>query len=99
MSVADYVATILSHEQFTAILCDHRVIQAKEAVFADCVHPWPKPIQDLLNARSLRLFSHQAEAINYIRSGRSVVVSTPTASGKSLIYNLPFRRHQLLRTA
>ncbi len=36
-----------------------------------------------------RLYSHQARAIDLIRSGRHVVVATPTASGKSLIYNLP----------
>lgn len=34
-----------------------------------------------------KLFSHQAEAIEHILAGRNVVVSTPTASGKTLIYN------------
>jgi DEAD/DEAH box helicase domain-containing protein len=36
-----------------------------------------------------RLWSHQVEAIDAIRAGRSVVVSTGTASGKSLCYQLP----------
>ena len=35
------------------------------------------------------LYRHQAQAIDHIRSGRHVVVATPTASGKTLIYNLP----------
>ncbi len=35
------------------------------------------------------LYSHQAEALDAIRAGRDILVSTPTASGKSLIYNLP----------
>ena len=35
------------------------------------------------------LYSHQSEAINHIRSNASVVVATPTASGKTLIYTLP----------
>ncbi|HEX6245926.1 MAG TPA: DEAD/DEAH box helicase, partial [Polyangiales bacterium] len=35
------------------------------------------------------LFSHQAEAYQAARGGQDVVVSTPTASGKSLWYNLP----------
>jgi DEAD/DEAH box helicase domain-containing protein len=34
-----------------------------------------------------RLYSHQAEAIELLRRGENVLVSTPTASGKSLIYN------------
>ena len=36
-----------------------------------------------------RLYSHQAEAWDAIRDGRDVVVVTPTASGKTLCYNLP----------
>lgn len=40
-----------------------------------------------------KLYSHQSDAINAIRRGEHVVISTPTASGKSLIYNLPFFDH------
>src|SRR5947199_3538127 len=36
-----------------------------------------------------RLYSHQAEAYEHARAGRHVVVVTPTASGKTLCYNLP----------
>ena len=36
-----------------------------------------------------RLYSHQAEALTHIRAGKNLLVATPTASGKTLIYNLP----------
>src|ERR1051326_1781590 len=36
-----------------------------------------------------RLYSHQAEALEHIEAGRNVVIVTPTASGKTLCYNLP----------
>lgn len=36
-----------------------------------------------------RLYSHQAEAVERVGSGNNVVVVTPTASGKTLCYNLP----------
>jgi DEAD/DEAH box helicase domain-containing protein len=36
-----------------------------------------------------RLYSHQAKAYEAIRKGRHLVVVTPTASGKTLCYNLP----------
>ncbi len=43
-----------------------------------------------LNARGIEsLYSHQAEAWDAVASGRHVVVVTPTASGKTLCYNLP----------
>ncbi|MFQ6102570.1 MAG: DEAD/DEAH box helicase, partial [Anaerolineae bacterium] len=35
------------------------------------------------------LYTHQADAISAILAGRHVVVVTPTASGKTLCYNLP----------
>ncbi len=36
-----------------------------------------------------QLYSHQAEAIAHATSGRNVVTVTPTASGKTLCYNVP----------
>jgi DEAD/DEAH box helicase domain-containing protein len=47
-------------------------------------------LRDVLRRRGIELFySHQVEAINLIKEGENVVVMTPTASGKSLIYNIP----------
>src|SRR5580698_1017285 len=43
-----------------------------------------------LIARGIRqLYSHQAAALEHAEAGRNVVVVTPTASGKTLCYNLP----------
>src|SRR2546425_568619 len=36
-----------------------------------------------------RLYTHQADAYHAVRNGRHLVVVTPTASGKTLCYNLP----------
>jgi DEAD/DEAH box helicase domain-containing protein len=36
-----------------------------------------------------QLYTHQAEAASHALAGRNVVVVTPTASGKTLCYNLP----------
>jgi len=45
---------------------------------------------DVMRERGVdRLYSHQAEACALASSGQSFVVPTPTASGKTLCYNLP----------
>ena len=36
-----------------------------------------------------RLYTHQARAIEHALAGRHVVITTPTASGKTLCYNVP----------
>ncbi len=36
-----------------------------------------------------QLYTHQAEAVTHALGGRNVVVITPTASGKTLCYNVP----------
>ena len=36
-----------------------------------------------------KLYKHQAQAVRFIRNGQDVVLVTPTASGKTLCYNLP----------
>ncbi len=36
-----------------------------------------------------RLYTHQAEAAEAVHAGKNVVIVTPTASGKTLCYNLP----------
>jgi DEAD/DEAH box helicase domain-containing protein len=63
---------------------------AREPVWSEPQKPWPEPLQNLLYAIGIpRLYGHQASAVNHIRSGRHVIVATPTASGKTLVYNLP----------
>jgi DEAD/DEAH box helicase domain-containing protein len=51
------------------------------------------PLDDLLASylgqHRIRLYTHQCEAINCIRSGKNVIITTPTASGKTLAFNLP----------
>ena len=47
-------------------------------------------IVDALRGRGIEeLFSHQARVWELVEAGRHVVVVTPTASGKTLCYNLP----------
>ena len=67
-----------------------KTIPAKEAHFV----PFPKLIPEkivrvLQNQGISSLFSHQASAYEQIRAGKNVVIVTPTASGKTLTYNLP----------
>jgi DEAD/DEAH box helicase domain-containing protein len=67
-----------------------RTVPSAEARYA----PWPELIDPRLRAalesRGVRqLYTHQAASLEFALSGRNVVVTTPTASGKTLCYNAP----------
>ncbi|MFA4877396.1 MAG: DEAD/DEAH box helicase [Methanoregula sp.] len=51
--------------------------------------PLSPALQSYLDQTGIRLYSHQSEAINYLRAGKNVVITTPTASGKTLAFNIP----------
>ena len=65
-------------------------IPARDAVYADFPECVDSRIIAALHRRGVnKLYSHQASAIKEIDNGKSVVVVTPTASGKTMCYNIP----------
>lgn len=46
-----------------------------------------------------KLYTHQIKAIEKLKEGKDVLISTPTASGKSLIYNIPVIEEVLKKSA
>lgn len=69
----------------------HVVFEPRESTYGDLDFLLSQGLVNALyNAHGItRFYSHQAEALNSLHSGCHVVVSTPTCSGKSLIYQLP----------
>jgi DEAD/DEAH box helicase domain-containing protein len=65
-------------------------LRARRARYARLDVPLPAALNAALKAAGVeRLFRHQAQGINAVRQGQHVVVSTGTASGKTLVYNVP----------
>ena len=63
-------------------------IPAKEASFKK-VDDLDDRIVDYLNSKDAKLYKHQAETYEAIKDGENVIITTPTASGKTLAFNLP----------
>jgi len=65
-------------------------IPARDAQFAP-VPEWVRPeLAAAFSAKGIsQLYTHQAAAAEMVRAGKNVVVVTPTASGKTLCYNVP----------
>ncbi len=63
-------------------------IPAKKANFKK-VDNLNENIIGYLDSKDVRLYTHQAETYEAIRNGKNVIITTPTASGKTLAFNLP----------
>lgn len=62
----------------------------KKPIFADFPKNIDRRIVDTLKKRGIeQLYSHQASAIQAAIDGDDIVVVTPTASGKTICYNVP----------
>ncbi|MCR4428008.1 MAG: DEAD/DEAH box helicase [Caldiserica bacterium] len=72
------------------------VLSGKPPVHGEILRPLPDSIEKILNSQGLRLYSHQGQAINLLREGKDVIIATPTASGKSLAFNIPVMESLLL---
>jgi len=67
----------------------HHRIPPREGQWAIDEKISPRLLTSLKHLQIKALYAHQAEAIQKIRQGKNVVIATPTASGKTLIYTLP----------
>lgn len=80
----------LAEPDIAASVVTHRVLPATEAR-TEAFPGWlDHGLVDALERRGISaLYSHQREALDALHEGRNVAIVTPTASGKSLCYNLP----------
>jgi len=66
------------------------VAPAREARYADFPPDLDPRLRAALVARGVpQLYAHQRDAWSHVASGHDTVIVTPTASGKTLCYNLP----------
>src|SRR5581483_4429136 len=65
-------------------------LPAEAPRFGELEPPLPAALRDALAASGAgRLWSHQVDGLAALRRGEDVLVTTPTASGKSLVFQLP----------
>ena len=72
---------------FNQFLVLEKVLPPQKPVFKEISFENPK-INHFLKDRGFKLYSHQVEAIKKVKEDKNLVITTPTASGKSLIYIL-----------
>jgi DEAD/DEAH box helicase domain-containing protein len=89
-TVIQILGTLVGRYRSDEVLTAVKQMQARDAVF----RPLPDWVRVELSGAYRdkgieKLYSHQAATAELVHSGKNVVVVTPTASGKTLCYNLP----------
>jgi DEAD/DEAH box helicase domain-containing protein len=84
--VSDFLSELKRNESVSG----YHYLPAREPHWVDLPEDLDPAVRGALSERGIeKLFSHQAEAFRMAQAGSNVVVVTPTASGKTLCYNLP----------
>jgi DEAD/DEAH box helicase domain-containing protein len=89
-TVEEALGALVARYRADEVLTTVRHIPAREAQFR-VMPEWVRPeLREAYRAKGIeKLYSHQASAVELARAGKNFVVVTPTASGKTLCYNLP----------
>ncbi|MDR2049593.1 MAG: DEAD/DEAH box helicase [Treponema sp.] len=81
---------LLASPEFAPNIVVNRLIPAADGDYAPFPAGLDSRLAGVLRRRGIgQLYTHQAEVFEKARAGMDVVVVTPTASGKTLCYNLP----------
>lgn len=90
-SAVDGVLQVLEESESLGPQIVHRhLMPGAAAQFLELDPPLPEVLQEALGEIGAgRLWSHQAAGVEAARAGRDVLVTTPTASGKSLVFQVP----------
>ena len=90
MDVSAYIRKLKNDPQFMANVTSWQVTPARPARYGAFPAGLDSRIVETLRARGIeRPYVHQAQAINAALAGQDFVVVTPTASCKTLCYNVP----------
>jgi DEAD/DEAH box helicase domain-containing protein len=88
--VSEVLDTLAQRDATGEILTAVRHYPARAAQFAEFPSWVQKESREAYQAKGIRqLYTHQAATAEAVHAGKHVVIVTPTASGKTLCYNLP----------
>ena len=96
LDTSDVLSTIKRHPDYDGQVVHVQSIARKQPSFSIERTKFKPALERALTELGLdRLFSHQVRALNALYEGSNVMVATPAASGKSLIYNSAVLNHIL----
>ncbi|MGQ9919751.1 MAG: DEAD/DEAH box helicase [Desulfobacca sp.] len=89
-NLAAFLEELRGAADYQLSLSHYHHLPAELGRFAAPRQPLAAPVELALRRLGIsQLYAHQAQALDLLQEGRHILVATPTASGKTLIYNVP----------
>lgn len=65
------------------------LLHPKEPIYGELKKDLSHNIKNYLLKKNIKLYKHQCDAIDSLIVGKNIIITTPTASGKTLAFNIP----------
>lgn len=89
-TISEYLLALNGSPKFGPQVVYQKTLEGEAAQYSKKALPVHEKLVQYLQSQGIaKLYGHQQQAIEYIQAGKDIIVATPTASGKSMIYNLP----------
>ena len=88
MNLREFIESLRHHPDYEGSIVHYQFVPPRGPGYSEFRSASPFTLEILKGLGIHKLYNHQVKAIELIRQNKNVAVATPTASGKSLIYNI-----------
>ena len=89
-SISEYLQALKGSRKYGPQVVCHKSFPEQEAHWQPSSPNLSPKLSTCLQQLGIsKLYDHQVKALKLVQEGRDLLAATPTASGKSMIYNLP----------
>ena len=89
MIVKSIVSALKRNSRYKERVEHIEILPIKEPIYGRLKKHLPNNIEDYLSKKGFKLYKHQCDAIEALRTEKNIIITTPTASGKTLAFNIP----------
>ena len=87
--VEEMVLALKKESKFKDRVEHIEILPPKKPIYGELKKDLPQNLKNYLLKKNIKLYRHQCNAIEYLRAGKNIIITTPTASGKTLAFNIP----------
>ena len=91
-AIEEYIRDTRTSGNYEGQIVHIEEIDEREPSYDDVNHIHNTKLREYLDSQKIRLYSHQAKAIDLALDGKNVIITTPTASGRRSPLTCPCSR-------